>query len=442
MRILFIHQNFPGQYKHMAPYLAASGEHQVVCLGEHENVAPRNLTIPGAAIATYPKPNGANPSTHHYVRNLEGCVRRGQAVARALLKLQQQGFTPDVVCAHSGWGESLFVKDVFPDAKLLAFMEFYYRATGSDVGFDPEFPSQMDDIFRVRIKNAAMQMSLTAMDWGVTPTRWQWEQQPSEYRDRISTIHDGVDTDLVRPDPAAVLTIPGKGLSFRPGDEVVTFVNRNLEPYRGYHTFMRAMPEMQRRRPNAHFVLIGGDDVSYGKSTSGTSYRAQYLAEVADRVDHDRIHFLGRVPYDQFLSLLQVSACHVYLTYPFVLSWSMLESMAAGCLLVASATQPVTEVVKDGVNGLLTDFFDHQALAETVDRALSAPDRMAAMRARARETIVRDYDLRRVCLPRHVKLIEDLVAGRLGPQGKPLPPALRKVVAEREARLRGAKART
>ncbi|HYE51119.1 MAG TPA: glycosyltransferase family 4 protein [Azospirillaceae bacterium] len=440
MKLLFIHQNFPGQYKLIVPRLAQMGGHEIVCLGDEKNLKGRVMNLPGVRLMAYPEPQGAGGATHHYVRNLEACVRRGQSVVRALLKLREDGFVPDVVCAHSGWGESLFVKDIFPEAKLLAFMEFYYRARGSDVAFDPEFPSQLDDLFRVRIKNAAMQMSLTAMDWGVTPTRWQWQQQPVEYRDRISVIHDGIDTDLVRPDPNAVFTVPERGLTFRPGDDVVTFVNRNLEPYRGFHTFMRALPEMQRRRPGAHFLVVGGDEVSYGKAApEGTTYRQIYSQEVAGRVDFDRVHFLGRIAYDRYLAMLQVSACHVYLTYPFVLSWSMLESMAAGCALVGSATPPVQEVLRDGENGLLVDFFSPDALAATVERVLADPDRMAGMRAKARETVVRDYDLNTVCLPRHVRLIEDLAAGRLGREGAaaaPMAPALRRVVAEREARLR------
>ncbi|MEA1672450.1 glycosyltransferase [Nitrospirillum sp. BR 11163] len=333
------------------------------------------------------------------------------------MELGRQGFIPDVICAHPGWGEALFLKDVYPEAKLLAYLEFFYNARGADVGFDPEFPGTLDDTFRIRIKNSVLLHGLQAMDWGVTPTRWQAQRFPADVQHRITTLHDGVDTDLVRPDPTATLTVMPEGastpLTLRPGDEVVTFVNRNLEPYRGFHTFMRALPELLRRRPNAQVVILGGDQVSYGSHPVGhPHYRAQYLAEVGAHLDMSRIHFLGKVPYTTFLSALHVSAVHVYLTYPFVLSWSLMEAMAVGCLVVASDTAPVREVVRGGRNGLLVDFFSAGQLADTVAGALDNPGRVERLRRRARETILARYDLEAVCLPAQMRLIEDLAAGR------------------------------
>ncbi|WP_044562326.1 glycosyltransferase family 4 protein [Azospirillum sp. B4] len=416
MKLLFVHQNFPGQYRHLAARMAAAG-HQVTCLGDKGNVRPQDAP-PNLTVMSYPTPAGATRGIHHYLTGFEAAVRRGQSVLRAAMELNRMGFVPDVICAHPGWGEALFLKDVFPKAKLLAYLEFYYNTRGSDVGFDPEFPSSLDDIFRIRIKNTVLLHGLQAMDWGVTPTQWQARQLPADFLPRVTTVHDGVDTRLVRPDPAAQLTVRPEGaaepLTFRPGDEVITFVNRNLEPYRGFHTFMRALPDLLRRRPQAHVVIIGGDDVSYGtRPKEHPHYRAQYLAEVGDRLDLSRVHFLGKVPYGTFLAALQVSAVHVYLTYPFVLSWSLMEAMAAGCLVVASNTPPVREVVRDGRNGLLVDFFSAEGLAATVAAALENPDRLARLRGRARETIIGRYDLESVCLPQQMRLIEDLADGRL-----------------------------
>lgn len=413
MNLLFIHQNFPGQYKHIVPHMASNG-HRVVCMGDEKNVN-RQLSMERVHIMPYQMPKNPDIRSHPYLRSLEASLRRGSAVARLCHQLRRKHrFVPDVICVHPGWGEGLFVKDVFPDAKVLAFLEFFYRARGSDVGFDPEFPSGPKQAFRIRMKNATLLLSLDAADWGLTPTRWQLEQHPAAYRPRISVIHDGIDTQHIKPDSSATLEIPGTDLKLKAGDEVVTYVSRNLEPYRGFHTFMRAVPLIQKRRPNARILIIGGDKVSYGKPPpAGTTYRKQYLAEVADKTDLDRVHFLGRMPYNKFLTMLQISACHVYLTYPFVLSWSMLEAMASGCALVGSATPPVQEVIKDGENGLLVDFFSPEAVADGVDRVLSHPDRMADMRENARATVVRDFDLQSVCLPRQVKLIEDLAAGTL-----------------------------
>ena len=219
-----------------------------------------------------------------------------------------------------------------------------------------------------------------------------------------------MDTDAIRPAPDTTINLDG-GIALRPGDDVVTFVNRNLEPYRGCHSFIRAMAEIQRRRPLARIVIVGGDGVSYGsKPPAGTTWKALFLKEVEDQIDLSRIHFVGTVPYNAFIGLLQVSACHVYLTYPFVLSWSMLEAMSAGCLVVGSRTQPVQEVIRHGENGLLVDFFSPKEIAEQVVQVLDAPGDFTAIRQRARQTIVDRYDLKSTCLPQHLAYIDELAA--------------------------------
>ncbi|PSO49664.1 MAG: glycosyl transferase family 1 [Cyanobacteria bacterium SW_9_44_58] len=409
MNILFVHQNFPGQYKHLAPAMARQGN-IVVGLGEAQNIKKQGtqaLSQAGIKVVGYNTPKGASPSTHHYIRGLESGVRRGQAIVRATMQLRQQGFIPDIVCAHPGWGEALYLRDVFPEAKHLYFLEFFYRAQGSDVGFDPEFPNQLDDLFRVRTKNATLLLSLEAMDWGVSPTQWQRDQHPAVYHDRISVIHDGIDTKTVKPNHEAEVTVEGGILTGK--DEVITYVARNLEPYRGFHIFMRSLPELLRSRPNAHVLIVGGDDVSYGRRPpEGETYRQKYLSEVEDRIDRDRVHFLGKVPYQLYLSVLQISSAHVYLTYPFVLSWSMLEAMAAGCLVIGSATPPVKEVLRHNENGLLVDFFQTQQIVDAIDKVFADPDGMQRLRENARKTAVENFDLESVCLPQHIQLIETL----------------------------------
>ena len=405
MKVLFVHQNFPGQYGRLATVLAKGPGCEVVALGALKNVKNRPK-IPGVKLLAYPTPALATAHTHHYVRPLEGAVRRGQAVARSCLALQKQGFVPDVIYAHPGWGEALFLRDVFPNARLTLYCEFYYQAQGADVGFDPEFPSTPDDVLRVRVKNAASLLSLEAADAGISPTQWQRRMFPREFRNRIEVIHEGVDTDLVRPDAAAELKLADKGVRLTARDEVVTYVARNLEPYRGFHIFMRAVPEIQRRRPHAHILIVGDEGVSYGQALpKGRTYKQKMLDEVGAKIDMSRLHFLGPVPYEMLLRIYQISSVHVYLTYPFVLSWSILEAMAAGCVVVASRTAPVTEVVDDRKNGLLVDFFSPPEIAARVDEVFENPAAMAAIRKQARRTVVERYDLKRVCLPAHLQLL-------------------------------------
>lgn len=408
MRVLFVHQNFPAQYRHLAPALAAEADSQVVALSFNQSPP-----LPGVQPLYYQLPRGTSPNIHPWVAETETKVLRGEAAARLALELRQQGFIPQVICAHPGWGEALFLKDVFPEAKLLALIEFHYGVPKTDINFDPEFfEDSFENRCRLRLKNANNLLNLEAMDWGICPTAWQRQVVPSCYWNKLTVIHEGIDTDLVRPNSEVQFTLKEPGLTLTRKDQIITFVNRNLEPYRGFHSFMRALPEILRRHPRARVLIVGGDEVSYGsRLADGQTYRQKYLAEVGDRLDLKRVHFLGRVPYGTFLSLLQVSSVHVYLTYPFVLSWSMLEAMSAGCLVVGSATSPVEEVIRDGENGLLVDFFSPEQIAAAVTRVLEHPDGFPSLRQRARQTIVENYDLKTVCLPRQVQLVETLAAG-------------------------------
>lgn len=407
MNYLFVHQNFPGQYQHIVQHLASQPGNRVVFIS-HDSPAQ----IPGVERAVYQPFRTAKPTTHHYIQELELAVVYGQSVHEVCRRLKAEGFRPDIMIGHNGWGETLYMKDVWPDVPLLAYFEFFYHRHGADIGFDPMVPVIENDGPRVRTKNVINTLGFEAADWGQTPTGWQWSLYPDYMRARISVIHEGVDTTIVRPEPEAWLRLPS-GLTLTRKDEVITYVARNLEPYRGFHVFMRALPGILKRRPKAHVLIVGGDEVSYGQmSSDGRSYRDILLAEVGQGIDRERVHFLGKVPYGTFLSVLRISSAHVYLTYPFVLSWSFLEAMASGCLLIGSSTIPVEEVLRDRQNGLLVDFFDGAALADRIDEVFEHPDRMQTLRDRARRTVVENYDLRTVTLPRHLALIDDLIAGR------------------------------
>ncbi|MDB5801466.1 MAG: glycosyl transferase family 1 [Rhodocyclales bacterium] len=396
--VLIIHQNFPGQFRHLALHLFTRDDVEVIGLGRD--------TAPGLKTGEaefpwfkYKLHRQVKHETHPYLRQMEGAVLHGQAVARALTQLKTNGFTPDVILAHPGWGETLYAKEVFPQVRLIHFSEWYYSTSGADFNFDPEFPSTLDDHLRITTWNALHLLNLENCDAAVAPTQWQKSRFPQAYQNKIEVIHEGIDTENLGPDAAATVTLPsprrGRGaggegaapLTLKHGDPIITYVARNLEPYRGFHTFMRALPKVLNEHPTAQIIIVGGDERSYGSMPKDApNWREKMLREVGSQLgeNQQRLHFLGKVPYETYKKILQISAAHVYLTYPFVLSWSLLEAMATGCRIIASDTAPVREVIRHGENGVLTDFFDADQLATTMLEALSNPASGQVLRATAR----------------------------------------------------------
>lgn len=411
MDVLFIHNNFPGQFVHAAHAFAKRPGTRVFAVG-----GPTARPRPHVGLAAYRVPEDPPRGGHPLAERFNSDVIRGELAAGAMQRLKREaGCDPALVVGHTGWGETLFARDLFPNAAHVAFCEFFYNATGSDVGFDPEFPDAgLRTALRIRAKNAGMLTALASADLGLTPTEWQKRQHPRFLWDRIEVAHDGIDTRAPSPKANARFRLPD-GRELTPRDEVVTFVNRQLEPYRGYHVFMRALPEILRRRPEAQVLIVGGSGVSYGrKAPDGRTWKDIFLDEVRDRLDMRRVHFLGQIPKPDFLAMLQISLAHVYLTYPFVLSWSLLEAMAAGAPIVASSTAPVLEVVEDGTTGRLFDFFDVAGLADAVERTLADRGALGVMRRAAREVAVSRYDLESVCLPRQMALFDRLAGARNG----------------------------
>lgn len=394
MKILLVHQNFPGQFKHLVPILLQNPANQVVAFTMNNFNGPQSLKV-----VRYQAAKGTAKDVHPWVAETETKVIRGDAAFRAALKLKQSGFEPDLILAHPGWGESLFLKQVWPVAKLLIYCEFYYSTEGADVGFDPEFASQdASEMCRVRLKNINNLLHFDLAEAGISPTQWQRATFPEPFRSKIEVIHDGINTNALRPNPDAWLELNQMRLSR--DDEIITFVNRNLEPYRGYHVFMRALPEILRQRPKARVLIVGGDSVSYGAAPpNGQSWKQIFLDEVKHDLDLSRVHFLGLIAYQHFVTLLQLSTVHVYLTYPFVLSWSLLEAMSCGCAIVASDTKPLHEAIIDRQTGVLTPFFDSQQLATHVIELLEDPDKRQVLGSQAREFARAHYDLEQVCLP-------------------------------------------
>ncbi|MFN9661749.1 MAG: glycosyltransferase [Cyanobacteriota bacterium] len=405
MRVLFIHQTFPGQYRHLGPALAARGD-QVLALG-----APHAPGLAGFPLRRYPLPKEV-PPCHPWAADFKTKCVRAEAVARLAAQCRDEGFAPDLVIGHPGWGELLAIKDVFPSVPVLHQLEWVYPLTGGDSTFDPEFLAAGEEARSVvRLRRAHQLLAFHDLDHAWAPTHWQAASAPEVFRERISVIHEGIDTRVIGPNPMAEVRLQRAGLTLRAGDEVLTFVARNLEPYRGFHIFMRLLPELLRRRPALRVLIVGADGVSYGKAPAGGgSWRQVLLQELAGQLDLARIHFVGQVPHPVLHQLFQICRVHTYLTYPFVLSWSLLEAMACGAVVVASATPPLQEVIDNGRNGHLVDFFDQQTWLNTLERVLAEPEDQQSIAAAARQTVVERYDLHQQCLPRQLALVDQVAS--------------------------------
>jgi glycosyltransferase involved in cell wall biosynthesis len=404
MRILFIHRNFPGQFLYLVNYLSQQADHEVVFITQRqENSFPkvRKVLYQASARQTY--------HAHHYLTEYQEWVLHGQGVARAALQLKNEGFKPDIIYAHS-WGGELFIKEVFPDTPLLCYFEWYSNPYGSDLDFDPERPCSLDNLCEIRIKNSPKLVSLASCEHAITPTRWQLQQFPPLFHGKFSVIHDGVSTQFFHPDSGAKLVIPEIGLDLSGAKEIVTYATSGMEPYRGFPQFMQAAAIIQQRRPHCH-IVVGGHDTAFYSQTlpDGKTYR-QYFMETLS-LDLSRLHFVGYLPYAKYARLLQASHIHVYLTYPYILSWSLIEALASGCVVIASNTAPVTEVIREGWNGLLVDFFSPEQIADRVDEVFSHPDRMREVRGNARRTAEERYDVQKT-LAETLSLINKLVDKR------------------------------
>lgn len=406
MRVLFVHQNFPAQYKHLAGALRDRGHH-VLAFTAQENRQRTDIST-----CFYSSPSRLSQQERIGTRAYTAAqLHRGEIAAMAADKLRlEHGYVPDIIIGHPGWGETMFLADVWPTARQLLYAEFFHAYQGLDVGFDPEFDRLgLPLAMRVRARRGPQLLALDSATALVSPTRWQASTYPDYLRARIEIVHDGIDTRALVPGTDAKVRLPGVEHELTTDAEILTFSVRNLEPLRGSHVFMRALPTILRRRPAARAVIVGGDGAGYGvEPPAGKSWRQLLLEEVGDRLDPTRVHFVGRLPYPTLIDLLRISRLHVYLTYPFVLSWSMLEAMSVGGLVLGSDTPPVREVIDHERNGLLVNFFDVDGLAEIACSALAAPQRYAAIRRAARQTVIDGYDLQSRCLPKQIALVEDL----------------------------------
>ncbi|KPF87080.1 hypothetical protein IP81_19115 [Novosphingobium sp. AAP83] len=406
MTILFVHQNMPGQFRHLAAELAKNPAYRVIFLTRREGV-----TMPGIITARYPFKEAPPPPAEPLVRSIATSVHFGTAVAKAAVEMTAKNIVPDLIIAHPGWGEALFLRDAWPDAKIVTYAEYYYRPYDGDIGFDPLFPRTLQGVSNARIMNANLLLSHEAADAMISPTHWQKSRHPQFLQDKTSVIFDGIDTDRAAPRAdASFVLADGQVLTAK--DEVITYVARNLEPHRGFHVFVEALPKLLAARPNAQIVVVGGDERSYSPPPRGghTSWRSALMGGLDLGQYATRLHFVGKLAYADYLSLLQISGAHLYLTYPFVLSWSCLEAMSAGCAIVASDTAPVSEVLSHEQNGLLFPFFDSNALVASVSRILDDPALSRKLRTAARHTAVTQYNLAD-CLKQQMAFVHKVLEG-------------------------------
>jgi glycosyltransferase involved in cell wall biosynthesis len=403
MRILFMHPEFPGQFMHLASFMAKDTNHKVAFITQQ-----KHNHLSGVTKIIYSVPS-QNPAAHPLLGTMEKSVIHSYAAANAARVLKNQGFIPDIVYGYTGgWSNSLFIKDVFPQTPFLSYFEWFVKSQGGEYNFDPAYPLTSDQEYAARISNMPNWVNLDSCSCGISPTEWQKSRFPREFQSKIQVVFDGIDTEYYKPDPQAVFAVPEKN-TLSGDDEVLTYATRGMEPMRGFPQFMAAAALVQERRPNCHILVAGTDKTWYSKA-AGENKTYKDLMMNTLSFDPSRLHFTGWLTPDEYRSLLQVSTAHVYLTRPYVLSWSAMEALSSGCLVIGSATPPVTEMIRVGYNGLLADFFSPQDIAGQVCEALEKRRDLQYLRQNARAEVCRKYSLNAV-LPKQLELLEQVARG-------------------------------
>ena len=382
MRVLISHNNYPAQFRRLAPALVDQG-HDVVFLAKNKEWhAPDPVS--GMRLIKYEthRPGGGE-ALHPYLRRFESSVLEGQAVFRTCQQLREEGWIPDWILNHVGFGNGLYLSDAFPEAKRIGLFEWFYRAVGADVDFLRRSPLDPDRALRLRTWNAQTLLELADCDVGVVPTQWQRQQFPPHLSSKLQVIHEGIDVDALGALDRGIHQRPDV-LPKDPDIEVLTYVSRGFEEYRGFPQAMQAIVLLQQLRPRLHVLIVGADVVAYGGGRpDGRSWGDWAKQDLG--LDPARTHWLGSLQTESYQRVLACSDVHLYLTVPFVLSWSLLEAMAAGCCIVASDTEPVREVLANGSTGVLVDFFSPEHQANAVNALLDSEDRRLSLSAGARK---------------------------------------------------------
>lgn len=402
MKILFMHNNFPGQYRRITSFLAKKKSVKMFATTLETNSQKYAIKD-----VRYKPHRAVTKNIHPAVVSTEQAVLMGQSAFKSLLGVRKKGFRPDIILSHSGWGANMFLKDIFPQSKLLTYYEWYYYSRNSDGDFLSKNPYDPNGQMRIRMKNTPILQDLAAMDWGQSPTYFQHSKLPKIFQKNVSVLHDGVDTRFFAPEDDVSVQIGDVTLSAE--DEVITYVARGMEPYRGFPQFMETVSKLQKLRPNLHVVMLGNDRVAYGSTRSDGKTYKEWAMEEFD-FDMKRLHMPGLQPLETFKKLMQITSAHVYLTVPFVLSWSLMEAMSTGALIVGSDTDPVREVITDGENGVMVDFFDTDALVSKLCHILDNKAEYHPLKERARATILERYAAEDL-LPQYWQLIQSVANG-------------------------------
>ena len=401
MKIIFSHQNFPAQFGEFAFFLARAGWDVTFA------TAATAKSAGGVRILPMKPHREPTEGVHRFTLPMERAAINGQGFARSALAAQKQGYVPDVVMAHAGWGSGTFAKAVWPDVKFVSYAEWFYRYPYVDAMGEPDERPEVDQRGHALSRNAPLLLDLVQADQIQCPSLYQADQFPEPWRSLLTVMPDGLDAVLHAP--AESPTLPDAAGTLPPDAEIVTYATRGMEPHRGFPEFMRALEILQKRRPKLHAVIGGEDRVAYGRKLGeGDSWKTRMLRDLD--LDESRLHWTGLLPRGDYVRLLQAGHVHAYLTVPFVLSWSLLEAMSVGCTLVCSDVPPVREAAEDGVEALLIDHRAPEAVADAIARALDDRELAARLGQAARARILRDHD-RRWVFPARARMLADLVRG-------------------------------
>lgn len=375
MDILFLHGNYPAQFRTQSRALAADSAHRVVFATERDPV-PQAEIVPGLRIAHYATHRAPSSKTHPYLTSSENAVLHGQAVLRCLLRLQNQGFQPALVIYHAGRGLGLFLRNLLPESTLVAYCEWYFKP--ADLPW-LSGSADFDASLRIGLRNSTMLLELAEADLAVVPTTWQRQQFPGLVQERLQVIFDGIDTSYFQPGPAQtplpelVIQPEGESNPVRLDSDavVISYTTRGMEPIRGFPEFLRSLPPLLEAIPQLQVVVAGRDRqaYSYPAPSHGGSWKEHLLAELGDFEGRERLHFTGLIPYRQLRALMQRTDLHIYFSRPYVTSWSLFEAAACGAPIMMN-TGPATTGVLPGAAFATLDLDDSAAIPATLKTAL------------------------------------------------------------------------
>lgn len=410
-KVLFVHNGAPGRFAPLARAMLARGWEGALING------PTGTDLPGCITCRFALQEPRERSGWRPARLVEQALLMGRGAARAAERLKAEGFLPDLIIGHPGWGEMMFLKEVFPGVPQIQLAEYFYHSEGADSNFDPEFPArQLDSRIMVTAQNAQFALSYIDAAALVAPTPFQAGLIPESFRPKVHVIHEGIDTAAIRREPRGELRL-ADGTVFDGSAPLISFASRRFEPLRGVHVFMRMLPRLFELVPDARVLMIGADDPdTYGLPPPGGGTWLEAMkrelagrresGDAAGQVPWERVHILAPLAHRQLHLVFSNVTAHVYLTYPFVLSWSLLEAMACEALVIGSDTAPVRDAIRHGDNGLLVDFFDGEAMARQIAEACRDPQRFAPLRAEARRTVIERFDRATICDPAWLALVE------------------------------------